>query len=274
MIALTLLYAPADRPDLVRAAMVSDADVVILDLENSVVPGAKDSARAAIPGLLAEFPGRHVQVRVNAFDTRWGDADLDMIARLDRSVEIRVPNVDAASDVHDVVQQVPHHKVHALLQSPLSIERAYEIACSGVAGLVLAETHLTTALSVASREQLAWQRARVVNAAAAAGLTPPTMSLYPDVADDEGLAASCRAGRALGFLGRTAIHQRQLPIIRDAFMPTTDEVDAARALAASFVGAKDVGGGLFAFLDGTYAEAAKIRRAQRVLALAEGRPNA
>ncbi|WP_238454603.1 hypothetical protein [Micromonospora sp. ATA51] len=61
-------------------------------------------------------------------------------------------------------------------------------------------------------------------AARAAGLPPPAMSVYANVADLDGLAASCAAGRRLGFLGRAAIHPRQLPVIAEAFRPAEREV--------------------------------------------------
>ena len=99
MISLTLLYAPADRPELARKALAGDADVVILDLEDAVAPAAKDAARDGLPALLAEFPGRAVQVRINAVGTPWAADDIAMLASLDADVEVRVPKVESPEQV-------------------------------------------------------------------------------------------------------------------------------------------------------------------------------
>ncbi len=267
MIALTWLYAPGDRPELARKALAGPADVVIIDLEDAVAPAAKDAARAGLAELLAEFEGRPVQVRVNAAGTPWAADDLRAVARLGESVEVRVPKVESPEQVQRVREEV-RRPVHALLETPLAIERAFEIAGSGVATLGLGEADLRSALGVATSEDLAWQRARLVNAAAAAGLTPPAMSVYAQVSDADGLAASCRAGRAAGFLGRAAIHPRQLPIIAEAFRPTPEETERARRIVDGFAAANEAGGGTYVLPDGTFIDVAMVRAAQRTLDLA------
>ena len=106
-------------------------------------------------------------------------------------------------------------------------------------------------------------------AAAAAGLPPPAMAAYTDVRDLDGLAASCRRGRALGFLGRTAIHPDQLDVIRAAFTPTEGEVERARELLAAAEKGATTGQGAVALADGRFVDAAVIRQAQRVVALGD-----
>ena len=168
MIALTWLYAPADRPDLVAKALAGPADVVIIDLEDAVAKAAKDAARTRLPDLLAAHPGRPVQVRVNAPGTPWAEDDLRAVAALGDAVEVRVPKVQSPDQVERIHATV-RRPIHALLETPLAIERAFEIAGSGVASLGLGEADLRSALGVGSSADLGWQRARVVNAAAAAG---------------------------------------------------------------------------------------------------------
>ena len=145
----------------------------------------------------------------------------------------------------------------------------FMIAGSGVASLGLGEADLRSALGVGSSADLGWQRARVVNAAAAAGLTPPAMSVYAQVSDADGLAASCRTGRAAGFLGRAAIHPRQLPVIVAAFLPTPEETARARGIVDGFAAANEAGGGTFVMPDGTFIDVAMIRAARRTLELGE-----
>jgi citrate lyase subunit beta/citryl-CoA lyase len=95
------------------------------------------------------------------------------------------------------------------------------------------------------------------------------MAAYTDVRDLDGLAASCRRGRALGFLGRTAIHPDQLDVIRAAFTPTQGEVERARALIAAAENGATAGLGAVALADGRFVDAAVVRQAQRVVALAD-----
>lgn len=271
MIPLTLLYAPADRPELARKALAGDADVVILDLEDAVAATAKDTARQGLPALLAEFGDRAVQVRVNAVGTPWADADLAMLATLPEHIEIRVPKVESLAQVERLRQLTGERRLHALLETPLAIERAFEIASAGVDTIGLGEADLRSALGVATADDLAWQRARVVNAAAAAGLAPPAMSVYANVADTDALAASCTVGRASGFVGRAAIHPRQLPVITAAFLPSETEVERAQRILRGFAASTDAGGGTHVLPDGTFIDVAMVRAAERTLALAARR---
>ena len=111
---------------------------------------------------------------------------------------------------------------------------------------------------------LDWARGRIVNAARAAGLPRPPQSVYPDIADLEGLAASCAHGRELGFLGRAAIHPAQLPVIERAYLPTAAEFETARSVVE--VAARDEGA--FA-LEGQLVDAPVVAAAQQMVALAE-----
>ncbi|AUH39024.1 HpcH/HpaI aldolase/citrate lyase family protein [Streptomyces sp. CMB-StM0423] len=159
--------------------------------------------------------------------------------------------------------------LYPLLESALGIERAYEIAAAhpAVRGIALGEADLRAELGVADDAGLAWPRSRAVVAARAAGLAPPAQSVYPDVADLDGLARSCAAGRALGFLGRTAIHPRQLPVIERAFLPTPGEVERAGEIVAA--AAADAGA--LALPDGRFVDAAVVAEARRTLRLARRR---
>ena len=119
--------------------------------------------------------------------------------------------------------------VHCLIESAAGLEAAYAIASApGVAGISLGEADLRSETG-ALEAGLDWARGRIVNAAVAAGLPRPPQSVYPHLRDDEGLARSCARGRELGHLGRAAIHPAQLPIIEQAYLPTEDELERARA---------------------------------------------
>jgi citrate lyase subunit beta / citryl-CoA lyase len=249
---LTWLYVPADRPDRVEKAIASRAHAVIVDLEDAVAPGAKEDARANLAELLGPRREKPVYVRVNVGSA----ADLEAVAQLELAGVI-VPKLERPEDVPEGL------RVHALIESALGLEAAFVIASHpDVHGISLGESDLrsqTGALEVG----LDWARGRIVNAAVAAGLPRPPQSVYPHVRDLEGLARSCRRGRVLGHLGRAAIHPDQLPVIEEAYLPTRNEVEAARATIEQLEGA---GAGTLA--GGAFVDAAMLGAAQQVMELA------
>jgi citrate lyase subunit beta/citryl-CoA lyase len=271
-IALTALYVPGDRPDRVRKALDTPADVVIVDLEDAVAAGRKDDARAVL-GSIDPSAGARLQVRVNAAGTPWHDADLEAVRALPSEVGVRAPKIQSGGEIERLAEQVPGRPLHALIESALGVERAFEIARAGVTSIGLGEADLRSQLGLpagaAGEPGLQWARSRIVYAAAAAGIAPPMMSVYADLADEQGLAADCARGRALGFVGRTAIHPSQLPLIESAFTPSPDDVARAREVVARVAGAARQGVGTVVLEDGTFLDAAMVDSARRTLALAE-----
>ncbi len=252
---LTWLYVPADRPDRVEKALASAAHAVIVDLEDGVAPGAKPEARAHLPELLVRRHEKPVLIRVNAGDV----ADLEAVAQLEVAGVV-VPKVRRPEDVP--AAGVP---VHCLIESAAGVEAAYAIASAPrVAGISVGESDLRSETGVLEAG-LDWVRARVVNAAVAAGLPRPPQSVYPDVRDDEGLARSCARGRELGHLGRMAIHPAQLPIIEQAYLPMVDEVARARETIARLEDALAPG----TLAGGEFVDAAMLGAARQVVAIAE-----
>lgn len=268
---LTLLYVPGDRPDRVAKALASPADAVVVDLEDAVAPAAKDTARTAVGELLASVPAeRRVQVRVNAVGTPWHDADVAALATLPAHVGLRLPKAEDPAAVAALLSATRGREVHLLLESALGVERAFVLASlAGVATVGLGEADLRSELRVDDDAGLTWARSRVVVAARAAGLPSPAMSVYPHVRDLAGLAASCRAGRRLGFLGRAAIHPAQLTPIREAFLPSAEEVARAREVVERVEGAVAAGTGALVLPDGTFLDVAMVERARSTLTLAE-----
>ncbi|MFF9093250.1 HpcH/HpaI aldolase/citrate lyase family protein [Streptomyces sp. NPDC014802] len=267
---LTWLYAPGDRPHVVAGALACGADVVVVDLEDAVAPDRKEYARAATAELLAQPQAVPVHVRINRLDGPLAAADLRALAHLPGVAGLRLPKVAGPEQIVRVAARtvaaggVP--ALYALLESAQGIEHAHAIATAhrAVRGIALGEADLRGDLGVLDDAGLDWPRSRVVVAARAAGLPPPAQSVHPDIRDLDGLAASCAHGRALGFLGRAAIHPRQLPVIERAYLPTPREVEDAEAVlkaAAAQPGAQ-------ALPDGRFIDAAAVTAARRTLALA------
>jgi citrate lyase subunit beta/citryl-CoA lyase len=266
---LTWLYVPADRDDRAAKAYASAADVVILDLEDAVAASSKPSARDRAADLVAAQPARPAEVRVNALDAPWAADDLAMVRELPASVGVRVPKVTSAADVALVLTAVGERRVHCLLESAAGVEAAYSIAqAPGVVSIGLGEADLRSDLGVSDDAGLAWSRQRIVVAARAAALRPPAMAVFTNVTDVEGLAASCREGRRLGFVGRAAIHPRQLPVIESSFRPSPEEVTRAQRVVDAVAEASSDGVGTVLLADGSFLDVAMVEHARRVLALA------
>jgi citrate lyase subunit beta/citryl-CoA lyase len=257
---LTLLYAPGDRPEVVRKALVSGADVVIVDLEDAVSPGRKDYALAATAELLSCPQPLPVHVRINT------PHDIETLTGLPGLSGLRIPKVAGATDIQRIAARAPGVPLYALLETALAVEHAYTIATAhpAVHGIALGEADLRADLGVRDGTGLDWPRTRTVVAARAAGLAPPTQSVFPDIRDLDALYASCAHGRSLGFLGRAAIHPRQLPVIERAFRPPPEEIEAAEEIVKS--AATDEGA--LALPDGRFVDAAVVAAAQRTLSLA------
>jgi citrate lyase subunit beta/citryl-CoA lyase len=268
---LTWLYAPGDRPSVVAKALVAGADVVVIDLEDAVAPDRKGYAREATAELLRTPQPVPVHVRVNALSGPWGRSDLAALTTAPGLSGLRLPKVSSPADVVRVARRaVSAHggtlPLYALLETALGIERAHAVARAhpSLRGIAIGEADLRADLGVRDDAGLDWCRSRVVVAARAAGLAPPTQSVHPDTRDLDGLRASCLRGRSLGFLGRAAIHPRQLPVIERAYLPTEEEIEQAETVlkaAAAHQGAQ-------ALPDGTFVDAAVVTAAHRTLALA------
>lgn len=265
---LTWLYAPGDRPSVVAKALVSGADVVVIDLEDAVAPDRKDHARAATADLLSDPQPVPVHVRVNALDGPLAEQDLKSLfaAPLPGLAGLRLPKVTSPDQITHLTAVTGTTPLYALLESALGVERAHAVATAGPAlhGIALGEADLRADLGVRHDSGLDWSRSRVVVAARAAGLPAPAQSVHPDTRDLEGLAASCAHGRALGFLGRAAIHPRQLPIIERAYLPTAHEIERAETILR----AARTDPGAQALPDGTFVDAAVVTAAHRTLTLA------
>ena len=266
---LTALYVPANRPDRFAKAVASGPDLVVFDLEDAVPVADKVDARGWAVAWLAAFKGSTaVEVRVNARGTPWIEDDLAALAAVP-AVRIRLPKVESADDVRQVLQQVPSARITALIESPLGLERAFEIASADrrVVAVALGEADLASSLGVDGPEGLAWARGRIVSASRAAGLGAPMLSVYPHVKDEEGLRRTCLEGRALGFVGRTAIHPRQLPTIVECFTPSASQVADAAALLAAVAKAGVADGGVIVLPDGRMVDPAMLGRAHELTTL-------
>jgi citrate lyase subunit beta/citryl-CoA lyase len=265
---LTALYVPANRPDRFAKAVAAGPDVVVFDLEDAVPVDDKVDARGWAVAWIAANAAGPVEVRVNAPGTPWIEDDLAAVAAVPR-IRVRVPKVESAADVHAVLEQVPSAMIIAVIESPLGLEKAFEIATADprVVAISLGEADLASSLGVDGPAGLAWARGRLVTASRAAGLGAPMMSVYPHVNDLDGLRQTSLEGRALGFVGRTAIHPRQLATIVESFTPTAVQLAEAEALLTAVEKAGVAEGGVIVLPDGRMVDPAMVGRAREVTTL-------
>ncbi|RMF76813.1 MAG: citrate lyase ACP [Acidobacteria bacterium] len=245
------LYLPGHEPKLLVNAGLHGADGLILDLEDSVPPDAKDAARLLVRNALValDFGAAERMVRINQLPAGLGD--LDEIVPVDPDL-VLIPKVESPDQVREVEARIEAIRrrtdrerpvwLMPILESALGIERAYEIASAAdsVVALTVGLEDYTADLGVTkTREggETLWARQRVVNAARAAGVEPID-SVWGDVADVEGLEAWARASRSLGFVGMGCVHPRQIPIVHQAFAPTREEIDRALRIVAAWEDAR------------------------------------
>ena len=264
------LYVPASDPRLIEKAIGSEADAVVLDLEDAVAPNRKTEARKNAARLLESVPPKPVLVRVNAPGSALVAEDLDAIVG-PNLFGVRFPKAEDPEEVRQVARALEGSGavVQCLIESALGLELAFEIArChERVEGVGLGEADLAADLGVRDEAGLLYARSRVVAASRAAGLPGPVQSVYTDVRDLDGLRRSTLEGRNLGFFGRSAIHPAQLSVISEVFTPTEGEVAEARDLLARLEESAGEGTGAFILEDGRFVDRAVVEGARSTLAL-------
>ncbi len=255
-----LLFCPADRPERFAKA-AARADAVILDLEDAVAPGDKTAARAA---LLANplDPDRTI-VRVNPADTE--DFSLDLAALA--GTRYRTVMLAKTGGVAQV-ERLPGFAVIALCETAAGVLAAPTVAASpGVVALMWGAEDLVASLGGMSsrfadgryRSVAAHARSTVLLAAAASGKAAID-AVHLDIADTAGLEMEARDAAAIGFVATACIHPSQVAVIRMAYAPMTEELDAARALLAAAVGQR----GAFRF-DGRMVDGPVLRHAEQIV---------
>lgn len=275
----SVLYMPGSNARALDKARNLAADALILDLEDAVSPDQKINARMLIAGAINEggYGNRYLIVRINGFDTEWGEDDLIEIAKCSPHA-ILMPKVSRSEDVQGLAQKMSQHanfektRIWAMMETPLGILNAAEIAQSShtLEGLVLGTNDLvkdmharhtldrTPVLSALSQCILA---ARANNLVCVDGVSN-------DIRDLDNLGRECEQGRDLGFDGKTLIHPAQIEPANKAFGPTIDDLELAQAYVDAYAAALAQGKAV-AVVGGKIVENLHVEDAKRLLAQAE-----
>ena len=274
------LYLPGNTPSMMLNAGLHHPDGVILDLEDSVAPERKAEARLLVRNALCQvdFYGAERMVRINQLPIGLEDLDevipfgphLVLIPKCEHGEQV-VRVADRISSILDAHKQERQVHLMPIIESCLGVENAFEIATSAgqIAAMAIGLEDYTADLGVRrteSGEESLYARTRLVNACKAAGIQPID-SVYSDVDDMEGLKRNVILSRSLGFEGMGCIHPRQVPVIREAFIPGEDEIEKARRIVEAFEEAKTSGSGVVA-LGSKMIDPPVVKRALRTLDLA------
>ena len=274
----SVLYIPGSKERALEKAQGLAADAIIFDLEDAVAPDEKANARELLASTLAraDYGPRGKLVRINGFDTEWGEKDLDVIA-LARPEAILLPKVNSAADIEALARKLDAHAetaettIWAMMETPLGILNAQAIATAPrMAGFVMGTNDLAKELNCRFRaDRLPMQMAlqTCLMAARAAGIVAVD-GVYNAFKDEDGLRAECEQGRDLGFDGKSLIHPAQLEIANQVFAPDAAALDLARRQIAAFDAAMAEGQAV-AVVDGKIVENLHIVTARSVLARAE-----
>jgi citrate lyase subunit beta / citryl-CoA lyase len=279
----SVLYMPGSNARAIEKARTLPADAVILDLEDSVAPEAKASARQQVLDAVTAggFAPREVVMRINGLDTSWWLEDLNAVARA-KPDAVLVPKVSTPQHLADIAERMvdisADHRIRvwAMMETPLAVLNAGLIAAAA------ADVEMRLAAFVMGTNDLAKEtRARItpgrtnmlpwlmgcMAAARAYGLLIFD-GVFNDLADTEGFARECAQGRDLGFDGKTLIHPNQIEPCNLAFSPTADEIAQARKLVEIFDRPENRAKGVVE-VDGRMVERLHAEMARHTLAIAD-----
>lgn len=280
------MFVPGHRQRMIDKAVGLNADVIMLDLEDGVAPGEKDTARKLIAEALgrerlADSPTRFV--RINAIGHACMDADLEAVLRpgLDGLALPKVETTEEVLKVESILRErEPGLKIERgsiklliAIESPKGLLNAPAIAASSprVVGLMFGaedfgrEMGLPTAREDEARDMIYARSAMAV--AAASAHVQAVDGVWVDLKDAEGLCGFARQSRRLGFSGMSLIHPSQIDPINSVFSPTPEEIEYARQVVKAYEEAVARGDGSISF-GGQLIDRPIVERARRALEMA------
>jgi citrate lyase subunit beta / citryl-CoA lyase len=270
------LYVPGNTPKLIPNAPLFGADVIILDLEESVHCGRKTEALAMVARACSELDwGRsELMVRVNAGEL--GRREMRVLGRSGVQTFI-LPKIESGEEVVAVDELLTEYGSDCLLfplvESALGVENAFEIAKSSsrVTAISLGlEDYVADIGATRTLEQSesAFARARVLNAARAAGVAP-LASVFPRFQDLSEVEEYARMSRAAGYEGVGCIHPNQIEAVHRGFAPTEKELKNAHQVVEAFESAQLLGSGAVG-VNGSMADLPTYLRSKRIIKQAGG----
>ena len=244
------LFVPADSEKKIAKALDGDADAIIFDLEDSVAPARKATARDILRGLPKRSGGPEWWVRVNPLGSEYHKDDLKLMGLADIH-GIVLPKAEGGDDVTRLAHRTGNIPIHAIVtETPASLFGllSYRQPNSPLAAMSWGAEDLSAALGAASKYDESGElsftyklaRSLCLTGAMTAGVQPVD-GVFADFKDDEGLKRESEAARREGFTGKLAIHPAQVPVINAAFTPSDEELKHAEDIVAAFEAQPDAG---------------------------------
>jgi citrate lyase subunit beta/citryl-CoA lyase len=269
----TFLFVPGSRSDRFIKALESGADGIILDLEDAVAKEDKQKARDAIhsawPTFTAEQKKRLI-IRSNAPGSHFYAADLILAKELDVAC-LLIPKSESLDQINGAALILPNTAIIPMIETAIGLDRLNEIANSEqVLRLALGNIDLQADLRMVCDPQeteLQHARFQIVLASRLAQIAPPIDGVTPSTDDIERITDDAERAKRMGFGGKLCIHPKQVSIVKDAFMPTSEEVSWAQRVIEADQASK--GGAVK--LDGRMIDRPVVLLAQRTLVRA-GKP--
>lgn len=268
----SVLYIPASKARALEKAALLPVDAIIFDLEDAVAPEEKAAARDSLAEVLRhkDYGARLRLVRINGLDTGWGPQDAALFAGHSGVDGLVVPKVNRAADLAQVARLAPGKPLWAMMETPLALLNAAEIAgFAGLRGMVMGTNDLAKDLGArfrADRLPLVTGLGLCLLAARAHGRAIVD-GVFNAFHDGAGLEAECLQGRDMGFDGKTLIHPDQIATANRVFAPSATETADARRQIAAYEAARACGQGV-AVVDGKIVENLHIVAARALLAKA------
>ena len=274
------LYLPGNSPKMMLNAGIHHPNGVILDLEDSVAPDKKHEARFMVRNALRgfNFYGAERMVRINQFPK--GLEDLKYIVPHNLHV-VLVPKCEGADHIHAVNEEIEKirkaqnidHEIYLMpiIESDMGVEKAFDIASAAheVIALAIGLEEYTAdigARRTTEAKESFYARTRIVNACKAAR-KQAIDSVFSDVGDEEGLRATVKESKSLGFEGMGCIHPRQIKVIHESFAPDEEEIEKAKKIVNAYYEAKEKGLGVVS-LGSKMIDPPVVKRAQKNIDLA------
>jgi citrate lyase subunit beta/citryl-CoA lyase len=279
----SLLFMPGSNARALEKARNLPADGLILDLEDSVAPEAKATARDQIANAVAAkgFGRREVLIRVNALDSPWWIDDVAMAAAVQPD-GILVPKVSSTADLKAIADRLSSAgadlsiRIWAMIETARAVLDAQELAASSrdaaprLAGFVFGPNDISRETRIRmtpGRTAMLPLITHCILAARAYGLEMLD-GPYSDFSNFNGFGEECAQARDLGFDGKTLIHPGQIEACNAIFTPPAEEVARARRIIAAFGQPENASRGAIQ-LDGQMVERLHAAMAERTIAIAD-----
>lgn len=297
------LFGPGSRPAIFEKMAASAADVMNLDLEDSVAPDDKDAARENIIAAThdVDWGTKTLSVRINGLDTPYWYRDVvDLLEKAsDRLDQIMIPKVGNASDIYTVDALVTAIETakgrtkpitfEVIIESAAGIAHVEEIAAASprMAAMSLGAADFAASMGMATTgiggtqenyymlhegqkhwsDPWHWAQTAIVAACRTHGVLPVD-GPFGDFSDDEGYRAQALRSATLGMVGKWAIHPKQVALANEVFTPSEAAVSEAREILAAMEQAKKDGAGATVY-KGRLVDIASIKQAEVIVKQAE-----